>query len=117
MDLAHRLAGACVACDLAVVETLFAPDVVALCDSGGRVPAVREPVHGVADVSVLTLGVLGGRRGARLTVESVNGQPGLVLRRTDGVALVVVALRCDDGCIAGLYIVLNPVKLRGWHRR
>ena len=117
MDAARRLAGACATCDLPAVEALLAPEVVALCDSGGLVVAVREPVLGVADVAVFTLSVLGGRPGTAVTVESVNGQPGIAVRRTDGTAVAVVALACVDELITGLFIVLSPVKLRGWHRR
>jgi RNA polymerase sigma-70 factor (ECF subfamily) len=117
MDLARRLAGACAECDLPAVEALLSPDVMALCDSGGLVAAVREPVLGVADVAVFTLSVLGGRTGAHLTVESVNGHPGIAMRRTDGTAVAVVAVACAGNAITGLYIVLSPAKLRGWHRR
>ncbi|WP_127505664.1 siderophore-interacting protein [Actinoplanes solisilvae] len=116
MEAARRLAGACATCDLPAVEALLAHDVVALCDSGGLVESVHEPVEGVADVAVFTLSVLGGRPGTAVTVENVNGQPGIAVRLIDGRAVAVVALACVDGLITGLYIVLSPLKLRGWHR-
>ncbi|WP_232049983.1 siderophore-interacting protein [Actinoplanes sp. OR16] len=112
----RRLADACAAGDLGAVEPLLAADVVAVCDGGGLVPAAADPVCGSGDVALLLIGVL-GRPGTDLSVESVNGLPGLVLRRTDGTAVAVVAARCGAAPLSTLWIVLNPAKLNGWHRR
>jgi RNA polymerase sigma-70 factor (ECF subfamily) len=51
-----------------------------------------------------------------LTVEPVNGRAGLALRRA-GHAVAVVAIREAGARVAVLWIVLNPTKLRAWHRR
>ncbi|MFF5232292.1 siderophore-interacting protein [Dactylosporangium sp. NPDC000521] len=89
------------------------PDVVAVCDSGGRVPAPIYPVHGAAEVAWLLCALLPG---ADLTIESVNGRAGLAIRRA-GAAVAVIAVSCDEGRAATIWVVLNPAKLRGWHRR
>ncbi|BCJ47515.1 hypothetical protein GCM10010168_18730 [Actinoplanes ianthinogenes] len=116
METMLRLAGACVAGDLGTVEALLAADAVAVCDGGGLVPAATGPVRGAGEVALLLIGVL-GRPGTDLSVEDVNGRPGLVLRRRDGTAVAVVAAaRCGATRLTTLWMVLNPAKLHGWHR-
>jgi hypothetical protein len=51
-----------------------------------------------------------------LTVEPVNGRPGLTLRRADR-AVAVVSVSLADTGVTAVWIVLNPDKLHGWHRR
>ncbi|MEU4689747.1 siderophore-interacting protein [Actinoplanes sp. NPDC023714] len=116
METMLRLAAACAAGDLGAAEALLAADVVAVCDGGGPAPGAADPVRGSGAVALLLIGVL-GRPGADLSVASVNGRPGLVSRRPDGTAVAVVAARCGTTRVSALWIVLNPAKLRGWHRR
>lgn len=111
-DVVRRLAAACHTGDVVAIEAVLDPDAVAVCDSGGRVPAPIRPVHRAAEVARLLHAVLPG---ADLTVESVNGHAGLVLRQTRR-AVAVIAVSCDQDRAAALWIVLNPAKLRGWHR-
>jgi hypothetical protein len=108
-DVVHRLAQACRTGD---VVAHLSPDAVAVCDGGGHVPAPVLPLHGAAEVAWLLQALLPGND---LTVESVNGHPGLVLRRA-GRAVVVIAVTCDRNLVTGLWVVLNPAKLRAWHR-
>ena len=111
VHLLHLLAGACQAADLAGVESVLAPDVVAVCDGGGLVAAPDQPVRGAVEVARLLLGLLAG---TLLSHSTVNGLPGLVARRTDGTALAVLVATGSPLEIATLWIVLNPDKLRRW---
>jgi hypothetical protein len=112
-DVVRRLVVAFDARDRTAIETLLDPDAVAVCDSGGRVPAPARPVRGAAEVARLLHALLPG---TDLTVENVNGCAGLAARR-DGTAVAVIALGCREGRATTLWIVLNPAKLRAWHRR
>jgi RNA polymerase sigma-70 factor (ECF subfamily) len=60
--------------------------------------------------------LLGRQPGADLSVEAVNGSAGLALRRA-GRAVAVVGVTVIDAKVAILWFVLNPAKLRRWHRR
>ncbi|GAB3328693.1 siderophore-interacting protein [Micromonospora halotolerans] len=111
-DVVRRLAAACHLGDVTAIEAVLGADAVAVCDSGGRVPAPRRAVHGAAEVVRLLRALLPG---TDLTVESVNGHAGLVIRQT-GRAVAVIAVSCDENRAAALWIVLNPAKLRDWHR-
>jgi hypothetical protein len=108
-DVVHRLAEACRAGD---VTGLLAADAVAVCDSGGHRPAPTLPLHGADEVAWLLHTLLPGND---LTVESVNGRAGLVLRRR-GRAIAVIAVTGDQDHVTALWVVLNPAKLRAWHR-
>jgi hypothetical protein len=112
-DVVRRLAVACHTDDVIAIEALLDPDAVAVCDSGGRVPAPIRPVRGAAEVACLLRALAPG---TDLTVESVNGRAGLVIRQT-GRAVAVIAVSCEENWAATLWVVLNPAKLRGWHRR
>jgi len=94
------------------VAAQVAPDAFAVCDGGGHVAAPFLPLRGAAEVARLLHALLPGND---LTVESVNGHPGLVLRRT-GRAVAVIAVTCDRNLVTALWVVLNPAKLRPWHR-
>jgi RNA polymerase sigma-70 factor (ECF subfamily) len=52
--------------------------------------------------------------GADLTIESVNGRAGLVVRRA-GRAEAVVSIGVTHQRVTELWIVLNPDKLARWH--
>jgi hypothetical protein len=110
-DVVRRLAAACHTGDFPGIEALLDPDAVAVCDSGGRVPAPIPPVHGAAEVAWLLRALLPG---TDLTVESVNGRAGLALRQT-GRAIAVIAVSCAEDRATNLWIVLNPDKLHRWN--
>jgi len=112
-DVVRRLAAACNTGDVTAIEAHLDPDAVAVCDSGGRVPAPFRPVYGAAEVASV-LGTL--LPGADLSVESVNGRAGLAVRRA-GTAVAVIAVSCHQNRATALWVVLSPAKLRGWHRR
>jgi hypothetical protein len=112
-DVVRRLAAACHTGEVTAIEAVLDPEAVAVCDSGGRVPAPLRPVRRAAEIARLLHALLPG---ADLTAESVNGRAGLVIRQA-GRAVAVIAVSCDQDRAAALWIVLNPAKLRGWHRR
>ncbi|KOX34171.1 hypothetical protein ADK67_04225 [Saccharothrix sp. NRRL B-16348] len=115
-DVARGLAEACLRGDVAAVRAALDVDAVAVCDGGGLVLAPTAAVHGAENVSQVVTGVLCGRPDTELTIESVNGRAGLALRRA-GRALAVVGLREAGAKVTDVWIVLNPAKLNGWHRR
>ncbi|BCY09218.1 hypothetical protein L3i22_043060 [Actinoplanes sp. L3-i22] len=108
----HRLAAACRTGDAETIAAVLSPDVVAVCDSGGRVPAPLLPLRGAGEVAWLLRSLLPGND---LAVQSVNGRAGLVLRRA-GRALAVIAVTCVQSQVTAVWVVLNPAKLRAWHR-
>jgi len=114
LDVVREFAQACRREDLAAVRGALTPDAVAVCDGGGLLPAALDVVHGAADVARLVV-LLCGRPGTELTVESVNGRAGLAVRRA-GRAVVVIGVDVAGTAVTGLWIVLNPAKLRGWSR-
>jgi RNA polymerase sigma-70 factor (ECF subfamily) len=77
-DVVRRLAAARHTDNVIAIEAVLDPDAVAVCDSGGRVPAPIRPVHGAAEVAWLLHALLPG---TDLTIESVNGRAGLAIRR------------------------------------
>ena len=111
-EVVHRLAAACRTGAAETIEAVLSPDVVAVCDSGGRVPAPVLPLRGAGEVAGLVQTLLPG---TDVAVQSINGRAGLVLRRT-GRALAVIAVTSDQNRVTVLWVVLNPDKLRGWNR-
>ncbi|WP_435828512.1 RNA polymerase sigma-70 factor [Saccharopolyspora shandongensis] len=92
--------------DLQRLLDILAPDVVLLTDGGGVVQAALAPLLGAEAVAQ----VLGKIAAASLRPAQVNGHPALLVRR-NGELDTVLAVRIDDGRIAGLYAVRNPEKL------
>ncbi|GAA1124185.1 hypothetical protein GCM10009630_22650 [Kribbella jejuensis] len=107
----HRFATACRAGSSGAIRSLLAAEVTAVSDGGGRVPAELEPVHGPVQVARCLTDLL--RPEMALTVEAVNGQPGVVLRSVDRV-VAVLSLKVTGRKVSTVWIVLNPDKLRYW---
>ncbi|WP_182900860.1 RNA polymerase sigma-70 factor [Microbispora sp. H10830] len=97
--------------DLQRLLDILAPDVVLLSDGGGIKKALTHPVVGAGKVARLLAAGL-DRFGTEVSVEpvQVNGHPGLVMR-IDGEIDGVVAMRIEDGLVAGVYFIRNPDKL------
>jgi RNA polymerase sigma-70 factor (ECF subfamily) len=100
--------------ELQALLDVLAPDAVLIADGGGIRQAAMRPVIGADKIARFLLGAIDKveRLGQRLTVgsASVNGNPALLLRldaEWDG----ILAIRVEDGRIAGLYYVRNPEKL------
>lgn len=52
--------------------------------------------------------------GSAISVQSVNGQAGLVVRCVDRVS-AVATFSVDGGRVTAIWLVLNPDKLRHWN--
>lgn len=115
-DVVRRFAEACQSGDIATLSAALDADAIAVCDGGGMVPAATSHISGAADVAQLVENLLCGQPHTELTIEAVNGRAGLALRRA-GQAIAVVGVTVVDIKVAVLWIVLNPAKLGGWHRR
>ena len=115
-DVVRRFAEACQLGDIAALQDILDADATAVCDGGGLVPAAIGPLHGAEDVAQLAAVLVGGQPDAELTIEAVNGRTGLALRRC-GHAVAVVAVGTAGNKVTAVWIVLNPAKLGGWHRR
>ncbi|TDC88200.1 RNA polymerase subunit sigma [Nonomuraea deserti] len=123
--VARRFVAACVSGDVAALRAVLAPDVMAVSDGGGKVRAALRPAHGADTVARLVTELLTGRSGtdSALTgrsgtdpaAESVNGRTGLVLRQA-GQAVAVISVSVAGNEVTAVWIVLNPDKLRSWHR-
>ena len=111
-EVVHRLAAACRTGAVEAIDAVLSPDVVAVADSGGRVPAPVRPLRGAGEVARLLQTLLPG---TDVAVQSINGRAGLVLRRA-GRALAVIAVTSDQSRVTALWVVLNPDKLGGWNR-
>lgn len=79
------------------------------------VPAELGPVRGADDVAELVAVLLSARPDTVLAIEAVNGRAGLALRCA-GRAVAVVSIEAVGAWVAVVWIVLNPAKLRDWHR-
>lgn len=98
--------------DVTALSRALHPEVVLVSDGGGRVVTPLRPVHG-ADAVATLLAALVSR--SEVTVEPVNGRPGLVVR-ADGLARAVIAVTIASSVVTRVWLVLNPDKLGGWHR-
>ena len=83
-------------------------------DGGGKAPAIARPLFGRDRVSraFKNWAKQGLRLAAQVEMRTVNGQPGAVLRTSDGLVLGVVALDIADGRVQEIRNVVNPDKLR-----
>jgi RNA polymerase sigma-70 factor (TIGR02957 family) len=98
--------------DLQRLLDILAPEVVAVGDGGGVVPAVPAPVVGAGRVARVLCRIA---HAATLHPAQVNGHPALIIR-LKGEIDTVMAVRIDEGRIAGLYAVRNPQKLSHMER-
>ena len=113
-DLAARFLGACRSGDLALIESMIAPEAVYHSDGGGKAFAAPRPIVGRSRIANL-LAVVYRKSGAIYDVipTTVNGQPG-VMFSTEGRPYLVTTFASEAGLITDFYTVLNPDKLRHW---
>ncbi|GIJ48654.1 RNA polymerase sigma factor SigJ [Virgisporangium aliadipatigenens] len=97
--------------DVQRLMDLLAPDVVAIGDGGGVVPAGGKPVTGALQVARFMCGIFRqiAKRDAVAEVVLVNGSLGLSVRVED--QLVVMALGIEDGRVTAVLDQVNPAKL------
>jgi RNA polymerase sigma-70 factor (ECF subfamily) len=97
--------------DLKALTALFAENVTAISDGGGKAKAALRPVRGRDAVA---RGIVGGSRRlaeARFEYVDVNGWPGALLwlgDRLEG----IISIECDDDQIHAIHAVVNPDKLQ-----
>jgi len=94
--------------DLDGLIAVLDPDVTLRSDGGGKVTAVRHPLHGAARVAKTLLGFARTRTG-RGEIADVNGMPGILVEAGDERS--VFAFTVDGGRITAIDIVRNPDKL------
>ena len=101
--------------DVGALEQMLAQDAALWGDGGGKAKAATEPVLGAAEVAAFMAAITRARRAldAELASERVrvNGQPGRVMRRTDGSVWDVLSVDVVDSRIQTIRIVRNPDKL------
>jgi len=110
-QLVELFLAACQRGDLQTLTETLAQDVAAWSDSGGKVPAARQPVRGRDTIMRFALGLM--RKAfadARFTIEEVNGVPAL-LTWSGAVLTTVIVWHVAGGQIQAAYVVLNPDKL------
>jgi RNA polymerase sigma-70 factor (ECF subfamily) len=93
----------------------LAADVVVYNDSGGRAPAILEPLYGRDEVARLLsqARAYSERLGARsVQYAEINGQPGALYLNADGQPVLVVSLGIADDLVQTVHSVSNPDKLR-----
>ncbi|MDH6182424.1 hypothetical protein M2152_002606 [Microbacteriaceae bacterium SG_E_30_P1] len=109
--IVHRLRLACELTDAASLTSLLAPDVAALVDSGGDIPAPTRPLHGTDAVTAALLELCGG---ASVTEQWVNAAPAVVVRR--GVRVVaVVSVEVRESLVRRVWVTRSPQKLQRWN--
>lgn len=96
--------------DLHALLGVLDENVTLTADGGGRVPAIRQPVHGAELVAKLYFGWYRAGQGAWARMVQVNGQPGLMV--FDGQHMGIMAFTVEQDRITSITIVRNPEKLR-----
>ena len=110
-QVVRRFLDACERSDRSELMAVLAPDVVIVSDGGGLAQAPRRPVNGSDKVARLLLAFV--QRTAddvEITLESINGQLGLVAR-LDGEPVSAMAVTVDGGQIQAIHLIANPEKL------
>ena len=81
--------------------------------SGGKAPAIREPLVGALRVAKALIGwrKLAIERDVTYRTATVNGEPGFVYYWPDGSVAGVQELEIADGVVIAVRSVLNPDKL------
>jgi Sigma-70, region 4/SnoaL-like domain len=113
-ELAARFFAAAEQGDLAGLEALLAHDVRLTGDSGGKVLARRETLHGRSRVARTLIGylrVLARVPGVSWRPVAVNGGPGAVLLDAEQRLIAVMSLEIAGGEIRSISSIVNPDKL------
>lgn len=113
LAVATAFVGAVLNGDLALVQSLLAPDAVLVSDGGAKQHAARRPVVGADRVARFMVNVTKRVVAAslELTPAWVNGRPGVVMQ-VAGRSPVVAAVEVDGDRVARAWLVANPDKLR-----
>src|SRR5262249_35528650 len=112
-SVVRAFATACGTGSPSAVRGLLTQEATVISDGGGVVAAALQPGRGARPGALWLTELLTGDPGTAPTLEAVNGQAGVVLRR-DGAVVGVMSLRVTGAKVADVWIVLNPDKLRHW---
>jgi RNA polymerase sigma-70 factor, ECF subfamily len=111
-QVTQRFIEVCAGGDMDGLLNLLAPEVSLTADSGGKVLAPRNVLHGATNIAKFFMGVL--RKLGPVAIEpriaEINGQPGLLVY-IDGHLDSLVLFEVEDGKIQGVSMVSNPDKL------
>jgi RNA polymerase sigma-70 factor, ECF subfamily len=110
-QLTNEFLRAATAGDVQGLLNLFAEDVVAVGDGGGKVATTLRPIRTRDHVVRGLLGNLAKVPVDNAWIEEVNGQPAIIAMR-NGQLYSVVLLEVRDGQVQVVYSVANPDKLR-----
>jgi RNA polymerase sigma-70 factor (ECF subfamily) len=112
-ELANRFFAAVQDGDLDGLVGMLADDVVVYGDGGGKAPQWARPIAGADRVARLFAGMSTDLRVHQVTLEphQVNGQPGALVRTSDGQLINVFVLDIADGVVQAVRSVINPDKL------
>jgi RNA polymerase sigma-70 factor (ECF subfamily) len=111
--LSQQFAQACFSGDLPGLMTILAEDIVLHSDGGGKIKAAMRPIYGPDHVARFLLGIL--RKippGFTIHPAQINGQPGFITYIGNQPQIVLI-LDIMEERIGGIYVVVNPDKLRG----
>ena len=99
--------------DLDTLTRMLASDARLVTDGGGKVTAAMNVISGAGRVAAFLAGVVRKGWTADVAVRPavINGLPGLLLFRPDGL-VQTTAFDVADGVVTAIYIVRNPDKLR-----
>jgi RNA polymerase sigma-70 factor (ECF subfamily) len=112
-ELARRFLAAAEEGDTDELVEMLADDVALYGDGGGKVPAIRQPIHGRDQVAKVLRGWFRQATGfgVRIELAEVNGQAGAVSRDAEGRLVNVLGLDIADGRITAVRSIVNPEKL------
>jgi RNA polymerase sigma-70 factor (TIGR02957 family) len=96
--------------DLQGLLDVLAPDVVAVVDGGGLVPAARRPIEGADKVAKIFAAFSKVEPEAHVGPMVLNGTPALRIER-DGQLKAAISLVIEAGRVTRVYAVANPHKL------
>ena len=113
LAVATAFVGAVLNGDMALVQSLLAPDAVLVSDGGANRHAARRPVVGADRVARFMVNITKKVVAASLELSPawVNGRPGVVMG-FGGIAFGVAAVEVDGDQVARAWLVLNPDKLQ-----
>ncbi|MET8777369.1 RNA polymerase sigma factor SigJ [Nocardia sp. NPDC004654] len=99
--------------DIEALVGLLDPRAIATADSGGLVPAFRDPIIGGEQIAQAWMEIAARGPAMSLLERTVNGQPGLVAQFEDTI-VSVYAFDIAEGRITRIWAIRNPEKLRTW---
>jgi RNA polymerase sigma-70 factor, ECF subfamily len=110
-QVAERFLAASVTGEIDGLLALLADDVSLHFDGGGKASAGLRPVFGPDRVIRYVQGVAKAAAQLHLAVRWLNGSPGLLAHRADGIVDTAFVLDIADGAVTRINVIRNPGKL------